>query len=129
MGFELLNKEGKYAYQLLGKELSMPQEGKEIDIEINLYPNSREWITKTLPSKTIFQKGALVNRVVYLSERVCIPEFRELWGGDVVVEILINGSTVYADKAKRKEAEELGVEYQQNGFAIERLNLIDQGGL
>jgi len=127
MGFQLINDNENYAIQILEYELPSPKEGLGVELNIGLYPNSRQWDENTQPSKIINQQGIMVNnRVIYLSQRVCIPNFQGMWDGDVVIEIIVSGKSIYVDKAKYEEARELGVERVTNGYLIDRIYLENQ---
>ena len=124
MGFELTGSGSNYAYRLLEHELALPEEGEEVNVQIRSFPNSRQWNENTLPVIETSQTGFLENNeTVYLAKRVCIPSFLDAWDGDVVVEIIVNESSVYVDKAKYPEAEKLGIVRMPNGFSIDRIHL------
>lgn len=124
MGFKLNGNGSNYAYRLFEHQLALPEEGDEVNIQIRSFPNSRQWDENTLPVIETSQIGLLKdNETIYLSKRVCIPSFLAAWGGDVVVELIVNGSSVYVDKAKYSEAESLGIARIPNGFSIDRIHL------
>ena len=124
MGFTLSNKGTNYAYRILEYQLALPEEGVEVDIKVLSYPKSRQWDENTLPIHETSQKGIMQNdETIYLPKRVCIPSFLDVWNDDVVVEVIINGRSVYADKAKYEEAHRLGIEHTRNGYLIDRIYL------
>ena len=127
MGFELIDGSENYAYQILKYELLIPDGGQVVEINIGLYPKSRQWDDTTQPAKRIKQNGTMLDdKVVHLSKRICIPNIQGMWDGDVVVEIEIDGKLIYRDKARYKNAQKLGVKNIINGYSIDRIYLSEK---
>ena len=128
MGFTALpaSDEGhRYAYRILEKTHVLPRGGHPIDVAIRFFPEAVVWEPTTEPlgcetPQALLYPDATIRlaKRVYLFERL-YPEAR-----DPVVEIAVEGQVRYRDKAKRDDAERLGVARCSNGFFLDRIHTV-----
>ena len=121
IGFRLYGE--NRAYLLLERQLSLPANGEPICVKIRFYPESRMWEGGTTPLEE-FSPPAVMgpDGIICLGKRIAVCARRDIWDGDVVLGIEISGNNLYLDKAKRREAENLGVQYKNGTYFIERIN-------
>jgi hypothetical protein len=110
MGFTIVQLKGKTCgYRVLNKHLRRPKNGVDVSVTIRFYPEERAWrpditaISEENPAATITRDGN-----VHLADRVLFHECIYEHVGKLVVEIEINGKSVYCNKAKYDNAKELG---------------------
>ena len=126
MGFRLLPNRGHpvAAYRVLNKSFVLPAEGEPIEVVISFYPNERMWEPATPAVHSDSPVACLMSgHVVQLERRVALHEEIIEGYGDPVVEITINGRSVYLDKAKYPESKDIGVQRCTNGYYIDRIRL------
>ncbi len=121
MGFKLYKE--KYAYLILDKILTLPKKGEAIDVEISFYPEFKKWKPETTALEVFLPLAIKAsNGIIYLADRVTIFADRSIWCGDPVLGIKISGNEVYLDKVKYQKARDIGVQYNNNSYAIEQMN-------
>lgn len=125
MGFTLHEVDGKtYGYRVLGKALALLPGGVPLVVEIRFYAEEAKWNPVAAPLQ-VFTPQAFVysDGLIRLSERVHF--FERLYPdiGDAVVEVLVNGKSIYRDKAKYDAASRLGLRCcrSANGYFLDRL--------
>ncbi len=123
MGFVLIDgddgRHKNYAVRLMQEKLELPDEGDDVEVVLEWFPERRKWDEATLAARSQSSPGKLLNDQVWLAERaVCL---RRIEDGDAVLRVVVNGQQWYLDKAKYEEAEDLGVERCTNGFYVEVL--------
>lgn len=126
MGFTLLANRGHpvAAYRVLGKSFVLPAPGEPIDVVVSFYTNERQWNPGTAAVHSDSPAACLTpDHVVHLERRVALHEEIIEGYGDAMVEITINGSRVYLDKAKYPESTRIGVKRCINGYFIDQIRL------
>lgn len=121
MGFCLYDHTYNYAFRILEYKHELPEDGTPVSVEINFYLERRMWEKDTAPLEQFTPAAVTVANTVYLADRVYI--FCKPIQGDVVIELRINGSAIYRDKAKYCEAEELGVQTDDNVIFVDEIKL------
>lgn len=127
MGFRLaINEDGKnYGLRIIDKPLPLPEQGVPVKVSISFYPESKKWDANTIPYEThSAQAIRTASKDVYLAQRVQFHEGAFLNARDVVVEIEIDGTVLYSDKARYNEAEKCGVIRCTNGYFIDAIKLL-----
>ena len=122
MGFTLIeNASGKnYAYQVIEKSLQLPEQGSAAAVVIRFFPEERKWEPDTKPYIVYSPQAVLApDGAVYLARRVQFHEEAFPNVKDVVIEIEVNGSRRFCDKAKYDEARRVGVMRCTNGPYID----------
>lgn len=122
MGFAQFKREhdGAYFYRVLEKRHQLPPNGKSIFIAIRFYPEDNTWRKESAPVHTATPNAVrTADGVIHLDER--IQFFKHPDSRDTIVEIKVDGSLKYADKAKRELAHQIGVRQCTNGFYIDRI--------
>ncbi|MDP3282084.1 MAG: GNAT family N-acetyltransferase [Nitrosomonas sp.] len=122
MGFTLIESaNGKnYSYQIIDKPLQLSEQGVAVAVLIRFFPESRKWEPNTKPYAAFSPPAKLtLNGTIYLAHRVQFHEevFPDVH--DVVVEIEVEGSNRYSDKAKYDDARKIGVTRCINGYYID----------
>lgn len=117
-----------YAYRILAKNFPLPEGIPRASIRVRFFPEERKWLSedKTAAFATFSPKAVLLeNGSIQLAERVCFHEylFPKLahGGNDTVVEIDVEGSIIYCNKAKYDEASAIGIKRCINGFYIDAI--------
>ena len=120
MGFTISEKrnglEGPYAYKVLECKFVLTN-GPRVPFEIAFYPAERDWNENVEPFRTYAGEAErLDDGSLQLPERaVCFePEVWEFT--DYVVRVVVNGTMLFEDKAKRPEAESIGVSMDAGGI-------------
>lgn len=125
MGFTLHELDGKTcAYRILDKALALSPGGVSIPVEIRFYAEEAKWnplaapLQVATPPAFVFGGG-----LIRLSERVHFFERIHAGIRDTVVEVFVNGKSVYRDKAKYDDASRLGLRCCRsgNGYFVDRL--------
>ncbi|MCB1983832.1 MAG: GNAT family N-acetyltransferase [Burkholderiales bacterium] len=124
MGFTIVTDEDGYnpkGFRVLSKQLVLPLQGSVAEVTVSMFPEIRKWQDDVLPVASITPKAVLCEdgKEVYLSERAVFATSFLPAIGDPVIEILVNGSLVYRDKAKYEDARNRGVHSCRNGFYID----------
>jgi len=122
MGFTLIESaNGKnYAYQIIDKPLQLPDQGAVVTVMIRFFPEARKWEPDTKPYVVLSPPARLApDGTVYLAHRIQFHEEAFPNVRDVVVEIELEGSSQYCDKAKYDEARQIGVMRCINGYYID----------
>lgn len=126
MGFTLHPVEGKqYAYQILPKSLTLPPGGVPIAVEIRFFAVQAQWNPQAPPLRTFAPQAFLYRSgLIRFTERVHF--FERLYPdiGDTMVEVLVNGKSLYRNKAKYDHAARLGLQRcrSSNGYFVDRLD-------
>jgi GNAT superfamily N-acetyltransferase len=124
MGFQLTKRENgrNHAWRVVEKKLIVPEQGTNADVVVRFFPESRDWNDAMPPYVSHYMVGKNDgNGVIYLDQRVLFHEMEFLHEGDLFVEIEVDGRRVFHDKAKRDEAEELGLIMCRNGYYIDQI--------
>lgn len=126
MGFLVHDEKGMYAHRLLAlKHGECPQDASLKSVEIRFYPEPKIYSkTKTIKAIREFTPKAWLldeSGEIQLAQRVAVFAGLSGWKGDPVLEVLVDGKRVFLDKAKRIEAEEIGVEEDNGAYFIDRL--------
>lgn len=122
MGFTLVeNASGENcAYQVIEKSLQLPPQGVVAAVVISFFPEERKWELTTKPYSVCSPQAMLAaDGGVYLAQRVQFHEEAFPNVRDVVVEIEVNGTCRFRDKAKYEEARRMGVTRCTNGYYID----------
>lgn len=125
MGFILLETTDSknYAYQVLEKSLSLPQQGSDVEVSISFYPESFKWDPCTQPYVTFSPRARMTaDGIVHLQQRVQFHKHAYRASGDVVIGILVARECLYRDKAKYPDAQHFGVARCTNGFYLDRIH-------
>lgn len=125
MGFTLIEDDnGKsYAYLIIDKPLQLPEQGVAVSVVIRFFPESRKWEPDAKPYAVFSPNAKLApDGIVYLSRRVQFHEksFPNVRG--VVVEVEVDGSCLFRDKAKCDEAYKVGITHCANGYYIDMVH-------
>lgn len=125
MGFTIVQFMGKtHGCRVLSKRLRRPKNGVDVSVTIRFYPEERKW-KPDIPAISEVSTAARMTEdgIIHLSDRVLYHEriYSREQVGDVVVEIEINGKSVYCDKAKYRDAKALGVAECLNGYYVDRM--------
>lgn len=109
---------GMYAYRVLEKELSTPPDGTPIDVEIKFYFEADRFAKGGMPY-AVYSPRAVedANGDVYLANRIIYNRHSDPKGGrgDGFAEVSVNGKTLFFNKMKYEEAEELGFDSDDSG--------------
>lgn len=127
MGFTLLeNGSGKhFAYRVIDKTLVLPAQGVTTKVVIRFFPEERKWEPKTKPYAVCSPRAMLApDGTIYLAQRVQFHEEAFPNVRDVVIEIEVNGSCRFRDKAKYDEARKIGVTRCTNGYYVDVLQAL-----
>lgn len=124
MGFiPLTNHDDKiHAYRVLSRRHRLPEEAKPVAVEISIR-------FERLAPPIIPYSHVRPNAVETKDALVCLAErifcFTRLYSdvGDPFFKIVVNGEVRFHDKAKRSQAEALGVRRCSNGFYVDRIHL------
>ena len=93
-----------------------------MEVTVRFFPEARKWDESTEPKLEISPIASrFPARVVHLAERVLFHSRAQQVDGDPVVEVVIEGETVFLDKAKYDAARELGIQRCTNGFYLDRV--------
>ncbi len=115
-----------YAYRILGKKFLLPGSMPRASVRVSFFPAEKKWHPEDVtdafetfsPEAVLLEDGS-----IQLAERVCFHEYRfpklAHGGNDTVVEIDVEGSIIYCNKAKYDEASALGIKRCTNGFYID----------
>jgi len=126
MGFTLIeNDYGEYyAYQIIDKPLQLPEHGVATVIVIRFFPEERKWEPETKPYAVYSPQAILApDGSIYLARRVQFHDMAFPNVKDVVVEIEVNGTCQFRNKAKYDESRKIGITRCTNGFYIDRIRL------
>lgn len=127
MGFTLIksDSERNYAFRIMDKPLELPADGNDVAVVIRFFPESKKWEAATKPYVVHSSRARVTpDGVVHLAERVQFHEEAFPNVRDVVVEIEVEGSYRFCDKAKYNKAQEIGVTRCMNGFYIDTVRLL-----
>lgn len=121
MGFTLFpDNDGKNeAYRILYRQHALPDEGSVIHVEISFFPEKRDWqdaYFRASPTAKLLTDGT-----IHLGERVFFYEALYPKEGDTMMRINVDGTSIFLDKAKNKEAKLVGLNRCPNGFYIDRI--------
>jgi GNAT superfamily N-acetyltransferase len=122
MGFILFDsKMGEnFAYRILQKKLRLPSNGLKIDVAIRFFPEERRR-DKKISAYSVATPNALQTSdgIIHLAERVLF--FEELYPdpNDMVIEVEVANQIRFCDKAKYREARDIGVQRCDHGFYID----------
>ena len=103
MGFTLIksDSERNYAFRIMDKPLELPADGNDVAVVIRFFPESKKWEAATKPYVVHSSRARVTpDGVVHLAERVQFHEEAFPNVRDVVVEIAVEGSYRFCDKAK-----------------------------
>jgi GNAT superfamily N-acetyltransferase len=121
MGFEIVR--GTYdqnakAYQILTKKLELPGQGESVKVRVSSYPEEKKWHSDIHPL-SIFSPIAVRGSegIIYFEERVAFYSADP--NRDLVIEIILDNTIVYCDKAKYEPAKHHGVKWCRNGFFMD----------
>lgn len=109
-----------YAYQVIDKPLLLPEQGVDVAVVVRFFPESRKWEPDTKPYAVFSppaRRGSDGN--VYLAHRVQFHEGAFPNVRDVVIEVELEGSSRYRDKAKYEGARQIGLMRCVNGYYID----------
>lgn len=124
MGFQLYGNEKNCAFMLLEKKHILPEDGVDCKLKICFFPEERMWIDDTPPIKTFTPSAVKTSDgFIYLTDRFSFFDVRDNFDHDTVLSIHVDGEQIYLDKAKREEARELGVKYDNGAFYLDRLKI------
>lgn len=124
MGFTIFQSDQgeNYAYRILQKKHKLPDGGSPVSVTIRVYPEKKKWEEDTLPLSVATPAAVRTSDgVIHLEERVSILSALHRNGTAPVVEVEIDNSVRYCDKAKYETAKGLGVQPCTNGFYIDRI--------
>lgn len=124
MGFQLTKRKNgrNHAWRVVEKKLILPEQGKSADVVVRFFPESRDWSNDTPPYVSHLVVGKHDSSgVIHFYKRILFHEMEFLHEGDLFVEIEVDGKRVFHDKAKRDEAEELGLIRCRNGYYIDQI--------
>lgn len=125
MGFMLLDKGGggNYAYRILQKQHALPVDGRPVDAVLRFFPEECKWRDGVQPHTTSSPMAVITSDgIVHLAERTYFFENLYPMAGDLVAEVMIDGSLRYRDKAKYKDAQQIGIYRCTNGFYIDKVH-------
>lgn len=125
MGFTLIESANgeRYACRSIEKLLQLPKQGVAVAVVVRFFPESRKWEPETEAYATYSPQAKLVpGGTVYFAQRIQFHERAFPDVGDVVVEIEVDGSCRYSDKAKYEGARRIGVKRCVNGFYIDAVH-------
>ena len=124
MGFQLVDSGdgSQHAYRIMPRALELPSNGEAVRVEVQWHPEHRKWAPATTPMTTLAPDAARTpDGDIRFAERVhCLDRTQP---GDLVLRVVVDGEEVYCDKAKYREAQELGVQPCRNGFYLDALLL------
>lgn len=117
-----------YAYRSIRQEHPLPPNNRAVSVAVVTYPEHREWKPDTPPERTDQPTARIrTDGVVELGERVYILGLLPHHSSqDALVQIIVDGTAIYCDKAKRADAAKFGVQRCRHGFY---LDVIDTHGL
>jgi len=125
MGFTLIERaDGKnYAYRVIDKPLQLPEQGVPVAMVIRFFPESGKWEPEAKPYSVFSPLARLApDGSIYLPYRVQFHEEAFPNVRDVVVEIEVNGTCIFRDKAKYDGAQRVGVKRCTNGYYIDMVH-------
>lgn len=123
MGFTLLDDTKRTAYRILEKKHELPADGNIVRADVRFYPEDRLWNESISPYDAAASVAARTpDGVIHLSERVFCFKDLHPEGRDPVLEVVIDGQPRFLDKAKRPEAERIGIRGCPHGFYIDRIH-------
>jgi GNAT superfamily N-acetyltransferase len=128
MGFEMFDLGDSFeehGYLLLPKAHELPGEAPEVHVQLSLYPECVKWKPETLPLMTRSPRAVRTASGVALAERMIFfePSWWRRQSGDLVIDIQVDGQSIYRDKARYPEAKDLGVQYHAGAFYIDKIIL------
>lgn len=117
-----------YAYKILSQRHRLSKKGTPVKVEISIFLESKRSGLKPY-SKVRPQAVRTPAGLIQLAERVvCFERLYENLGlGDPYFKILVNGRILFNDKAKRDQAELLGIQRCKNGFYLDRISPVAKG--
>lgn len=123
MGFDI----ERHRHQLFGKRIlpiprPLPLPADPIEVIVRFFPEQAMHKEASVRAFVEYHPVAVKdqNGTVWLNEKLAYFDSPEQ---DLVIELTLDGKTVYRNKAKYKEAEALGVIKCDNGYAIEKITL------
>jgi len=125
MGFTLLGgTDGKnYAYRVLPKYFDLPGDGTPTEVIVRFYSEERKWEEAVAPLLEARPPASRsLDGTVRFAERVSFHKALCPKSNDPVVELSVDGRTLYLDKAKYERGAELGIRRCINGFYIDSIN-------
>ncbi len=110
------------AYKILDTEFTLPA-GTPAAVEIRFY--SEMFADKGYPPETTINPEVVNdgNGRIHLSKRVAISDSSDIWSGDPIIEIFIDGTPIFKDKCKRDKAKNLGVHHSDGAFYMDYINI------
>ena len=107
LGFAFYNEIN--GYYIIEEKLNQSNNGTNVKVTVKLYSNDRDWNKSLKPTKIIESNAIQDKNIIYLPKSISICNRRELWNGDLFIEMLIDDKIIFQDKAKRKEADNIGI--------------------
>ncbi|MDO8050077.1 hypothetical protein O3301_16525 [Janthinobacterium sp. SUN211] len=112
-------------HQVLGKRIlsiprALPVSAEPVEVVIRFYPESASYKSDGVPPLAEFRPSAVQDQqgIVWLAEKIsCF----DLDRGDLVVEAILDGTSLCRGKAKHEQARTLGFFSCCNGYAIEKI--------
>jgi GNAT superfamily N-acetyltransferase len=112
-------------HRVLPKKLKIPKAAVPTKVVIRFFPQERNWaIGAIAPYETHEVAGyRSSNGVVYLTDRIVFADGAQANAREVVVEIEVDGRSIYCQKAKYDRAKAFGVKRGRNGYYIDEINV------
>lgn len=126
MGFVTVTKlnlnDSTFAYQILSQCHRLPKSAKPAKVEVAIYYELQR--SKITPYSRVRPTAVQTpDGVIHLAERiVCFTRLHPNVG-DPIFKIAVNGVIRFCDKAKRPQAEALGIQRCSNGYYLDRIQL------
>lgn len=122
MGFTLSGRDNE-AYMLLNYKNKLPSDATPCSVKICFFHEERKWKHSTLPVKIFNPEAFKVDKenTIYLAERVSYYDTSNHFDHDPVISIIVDDQELYLDKAKYKEARDLGVKRDHPAFYLDKI--------
>lgn len=122
-GFEIYFENFKiYGRKVLNYDLVSPI-GEEIEVNITVYEGDALYQENVEPYRELNLRGILIKNKVYFEKRLIFPKFEVDDFKDVVLKISVNNKKLFFEKAKRDQAQEIGIQKKYSDFFIDYLVL------
>jgi GNAT superfamily N-acetyltransferase len=123
MGFTTYEKAGAtFGYRILEKALPLPTDARPVDVTIRFFAEERKWDPSTPPLAAVRPAAVQTSDgVTHLAQRVLFHEGVHQHIRGVVVELQVEGQSIYMDKMKYARAAALGVHRCRNGWYIDQV--------
>jgi GNAT superfamily N-acetyltransferase len=122
MGFTRVGE--KHAYRVLPVKHELPPGAARIDVTIRFYPEEKKWHPDVQPLHSYAPVAVRISaEEVQLAERVFFFAALHPDARNVVAEVILGSTTVYADKVKYPEGERIGFKRCRNGYQIDKIRL------